>query len=286
MRVSLSDSQRKQIARAAASLAPAAREVFISDVTATIETRCGGKVPSDIDVNVAISSVLSASPFWPRSVLLCDSNTKEATMTRSDQQDDEDFETLPSGQRVLRDKGRASFRMVAMDSADAAQRATAEGHYARRFGLRDAADLRRPGFRLQPDKAARGEKLAAYDAYENSQREAWRSPPSGHGSRGPIDQREEGDACVIGGMTGTLVETGDGLVCIPNEWEAADAASLSDREIVHLQYIDRISNAWRNPGGDVVSDRGSVRSNDGMTMDEIYAEYDRELAASYRKVKP
>ena len=69
MRVSLSDSQRKQIARAAASLAPAAREVFISDVTATIETRCGGKVPSDMDVNVAISSVLSASPFWPRSVL-------------------------------------------------------------------------------------------------------------------------------------------------------------------------------------------------------------------------
>jgi hypothetical protein len=67
MRVSLSDSQRKQIARAAASLAPAAREVFISDVTATIEKRCGGKVPSDIDVNVAISSVLSASPFWPRS---------------------------------------------------------------------------------------------------------------------------------------------------------------------------------------------------------------------------
>ena len=185
----------------------------------------------------------------------------------SDFDDDENFETLPSGQRVLRDKGRASFRMAAMDSADAAQRAAqlaaAEGHYARRFGLRDAADLRRPGFRLQPDKAARGEKLAAYDAYENSQREAWRSPPTGHGSRDPIDQREEGDACVIGGMTGTLVETGDGLVCIPNEWEAADAASLSDREIAHLQYIDRISNAWRHPDGDVVSDRGPARRGCG-----------------------
>jgi len=71
-------------------------------------------------------------------------------MTRSDQQDDENFETLPSGQLVLRDKGRASFRMATMDSADAAQRAAAERHYARRFGLRDAADLRRPGFRLQP----------------------------------------------------------------------------------------------------------------------------------------
>jgi hypothetical protein len=151
---------------------------------------------------------------------------------------------------------------------------------------RQRARLHRPGFRLQPDAAARGEKLAAYDAYENSQREAWRSPPSGHGSRGPIDQREEGDACVVGGMTGTLVETGDGLVCIPNEWEAADAASLSDREVAHLQYIDRISNAWRNSDGDVVPDRGPVQSNDGMTMDEIYAEYDRELAASYRNVKP
>jgi hypothetical protein len=67
MRISLSDGQGRQIARAAASLAPAAREVFINDVTAAVDTRCGGKVPSDMDVNVAISSVLSASPFWPRS---------------------------------------------------------------------------------------------------------------------------------------------------------------------------------------------------------------------------
>ena len=86
-----------------------------------------------------------------------------------------------------------------------------------------------------------------------------RTRRDGHGSRGSIDRREEGDACVIGGMTGTLVETGDGLVCIPNEWEAADAASLSDREIAHLQYIDRISNAWRTPDGDVVSDHRPAR---------------------------
>ena len=151
---------------------------------------------------------------------------------------------------------------------------------------RQRARLHRPGFRLQPDAAARGEKLAAYDAYENSQREAWRSPPSGHGSRGLIDQREEGDACVIGGMTGTLVETGDGLVCIPNEWEAVDAASLSDREVAHLQYIDRISNAWRNPGGDVVSDhRPAQRADVAPTRDAVeaaYAAYDAEIQERWR----
>jgi hypothetical protein len=55
-----------QVAAANRNTADRERQA-ISDVTATIETRCGGKVPSDIDVNVAISSVLSASPFWPRS---------------------------------------------------------------------------------------------------------------------------------------------------------------------------------------------------------------------------
>jgi hypothetical protein len=54
MRVSLSDGQRKQIARAAASLAPAAREVFINDVTATIE-------------------VVRGVPPFQSSVFMCDS---------------------------------------------------------------------------------------------------------------------------------------------------------------------------------------------------------------------
>jgi hypothetical protein len=288
MRVSLSDSQRKQIARAAASLAPAAREVFISDVTATIETRCGGKVPSDVDVNVAISSVLSASPFWPRSVLLCDSNTKEATMTRSDQQDDENFETLPSGQRVLRDKGRASFRMAAMDSADAAQRAAAERHYARRFGLRDAADLRRPGFRLQPDATARDAKLQAYDAYEKHLATAYLSPHAentGVGSQGPRETRSVGDRCLIQGQNGHLYEADDGsLICVPDQW--GDAA-LDDRAIEHARYIDHITNAWRHPDGDAVPDGGPVqRADAALTRDELYAAYDREIAAAYRNVKP
>ena len=171
MRITLTDEQRRLVARAAASLAPAAREVFINDVTAAVDTRCGGKVPSDMDVNVAISSVLSTA-FWPRSVLLCDSNKQqEAFMTRQQQldlDDEQNWEVLPDGRKILRDKGRASFRMSAMDSADAAQRAAARQHFARRYGLDSAADLHRPGYRLQPDKAARGEKLAAYDAYENS----------------------------------------------------------------------------------------------------------------------
>ena len=212
-------------------------------------------------------------------------------MTRSDQQDDENFETLPDGQRVLRDKGRASFRMAAMDSADAAQRATmrdaARQHFARRYGLDSAADLHRPGFRLQPDKAARGEKLAAYDAYEEHLATSYLSPHAantGAGSRCPRETREEGDSCLIGGMEGHLVEIDGELTCIPDSVD--DTASLSDREIAHLKYLDHVSNAWRTPDAHVVSDhRPAQRADVAPTRDAVeaaYAAYDAEIQERWR----
>ena len=161
-----------------------------------------------------------------------------------------------------------------------------------RLVARDAAErtrarLHRPGFRLQPDAAARARSWLRTKPTKIRSVGRGARRRAEHGSSGSrSDQREEGDACVIGGMAGTLVETGDGLVCIPNEWEAADAAPYVRSRGRPPEYIDRISNAWRNSDGDVVPDRGPVQSNDGVTMDEIYAEYDRELAASYRKVKP
>jgi hypothetical protein len=215
----------------------------------------------------------------------------DATMARkvrAQLDDDENFETLPNGQRVLRDKGRASFRMAAMDSADAAQRAAAEGHYARRFGLRDAADLRRPGFRLQPDATARDAKLQAYDAYEKHLATAYLSPHAentGVGSQGPRETRAVGDRCLIQGQNGHLYEADDGsLVCVPDQW--GDAA-LDERTIEHARYIDYITNAWRKSDGDVVPDRGPVqRADAALTREELYAAYDREIAAAYRNVKP
>ena len=56
---------------------------------------------------------------------------------------------------------------------------------------------------------------------------------------------KEGDSCLIGGMEGHLVEIDGELTCIPDSVD--DAASLSDREIAHLKYLDHVSNAWRTP---------------------------------------
>jgi hypothetical protein len=286
------------------------RGIFLCDVMNVLEARCHARSPTNADVSAAIEAVLGVVPFQT-SVFMCDSKQQQevpmprqqlsnfdeamARSARSQSTDDENFETLPDGRRVLRDKGVMRTRMAAMDGvSDAAQRQratmrdAARQHFARRYGLRDSSDLHRPGYRLQPDKAARGEKLAAYDAYEEHLTTSYLSPHvanTGAGSRGPCETREEGDSCLIGGMEGHLVEIDGELTCIPDSVD--DAALLSDREIAHLKYLDDVSNAWRNPGGDVVSDRGSVqRADAALTRDELYAAYDREIAAAYRNVKP
>ena len=308
--INFADGQRRQIVAAAAALMPAARMVFIRDVEATLSQHCIGRVVSNNDVQRAINSVLD-SVAWPKSnsVFMCDSKqqttnfTEEATTmsnfdptmaarvraerARALDNDDDDFETLADGTKVLRDQGVMRTRMAAMDSADAAQRAAAEGHYARRFGLRDAADLRRPGFRPQPDATARDAKLQAYDAYEKHLATAYLSPHAentGVGSQGPRETRSVGDRCLIQGQNGHLYEADDGsLVCVPDQW--GDAA-LDDRAIEHARYIDHITNAWRHPDGDVVSDhRPAQRADVAPTRDAVeaaYAAYDAEIQERWR----
>jgi hypothetical protein len=299
MRIALSDGQKRQLEAAAATLRYESRDSFACDDVSMLEAKCHGRVPTNDDITAAIDAALGITPFRS-SVLVCDaaSTTKEASMARqqriSDFDDDENFETLPSGQRVLRDKGVMRTRMAAMDGvSDAAQRQratmrdAARQHFARRYGLRDSSDLHRPGFRLQPDKAARGEKLAAHDAYEERLTTLYLSPHAantGGGSQGQRETREEGDSCLIGGMEGHLVEIDGELTCIPDSVD--DAASLSDREIAHLKYLDHVSNAWRNPAGDVVSDRGPARCGDvASTRDAVeaaYAAYDAEIQERWR----
>jgi hypothetical protein len=72
-RTSLTDIQRRQIAAAAIGLRPGARTTFINDVECHLDARCHGRSPSDADISKAIEATLDKTPFWPKSVFMCDS---------------------------------------------------------------------------------------------------------------------------------------------------------------------------------------------------------------------
>jgi len=205
---------------------------------------------------------------------------------RRDANDDDDFDE----RGILEDGRRLHVPLMMMDGVDdplqrAVMRDTVERQRARRFGLKDSADLTRPGFRFQTDAAGRDARARAYQDYENSQVEAWRSPPTGAGSSGPRRGQQTVDSCTTDGRAGHLRVVDGELRCIPDGpvW-GSDGTVMDERQLAYEDFEHTLINSWRNPDADV-SDR-SVQSNDGMTMDEIYAEYDRELAASYRNVKP
>lgn len=220
----------------------------------------------------------------------------QMTLTfRADENDDANFETLPNGQKILRDGGRMRTSMMALDglSRDVRERFGSlsfddvERGAPRFHDGRGNAVGHRPGF-IVDAAAGRAARRAIDDAhadYEKSQAEAWKGPPTDARSQGPRETRSVGDRCLIQGQNGHLYEADDGsLVCVPDQW--GDAA-LDDRAIEHARYIDHITNAWRHPDGDAVPDRGPVqRADAALTREELYAAYDREIAAAYRNVKP
>ena len=163
MHTTLSDGQRKLIARAAASLAPSARDAFVHDVEAAIVARCAGRIASDFDVNFAIDGALRVAP-WPRSVYMCDgisNNKQEASMLDND----EDDAVLAEGESLV----------CPMYAMDAQQKAVRE-HFGP-LGFRDVqgktpmldaarAATHRPGFRYAADPYARDEALIALADYD------------------------------------------------------------------------------------------------------------------------
>ena len=58
--------QRRQVARAAATLTSVASSAFITVVESTLSRHCRGRAPSNTDVQRAIAYVLGAVR-WPRS---------------------------------------------------------------------------------------------------------------------------------------------------------------------------------------------------------------------------
>jgi hypothetical protein len=205
--------------------------------------------------------------------------------------DDENFITLPTGERVLRDGGRMKISMMAMDSADAVLKATAADMQrqrdskqrgfsladARRFGLNDGADLHRPGFRYNLSDEMYDAR-EAYRDYENSQAEAWRAPPVGAGEHdfgaapkaGAIpmsNNARPGMSCTVKsggrgeGSRGVLREV-DGspgwLECVP----------------IPSGNEDKLENNR--------ADAATMQRDHAQRMSEIYAAHDRALEAAWK----
>ena len=63
--LNLSTDQRRQVVDAAATLASAARIVFIRDVEATLSRHCLGRVPNNLDVQRCIEMTMNAAS-WPK----------------------------------------------------------------------------------------------------------------------------------------------------------------------------------------------------------------------------
>jgi hypothetical protein len=313
MRASLTDTQRRQIVAAAIGVRPAARMTFINDVECHLDPRCHGRSPSDADISKAIEATLDTTPFWPKSVFLCDSQTQEAAMWKIDLDDEDDFETITGidGKliRVLKDGRSIKVPLFLRDGAinpdlNEVQRAMALDAVARRNASH------RPGFRYGvKDAAARDARRQSYIDYETELQTAYQNPPNnestGFGSRGPVDKTGEGtvgSSCTVRnldfpdhtGEPGTLQRIDGRIVCVPDDYNWTDG--LSAREIAHIEYLDHITNAWRHPNGDVASDsipaprRPDVSTKDAATlqrehtqnMSQIYSQLDAELSEKWR----
>jgi hypothetical protein len=207
--------------------------------------------------------------------------------------DEEGFQVLPDGTRVLKDGQSIRVPLYLMDgkpnpALDPAQRALAlsfaDQQRAKRFGLSDAADLHRPGHRYLVDEKARDAKAAAYQDYEDSQAEAWRSPPISEGSRRPRGA-QPGGSCVVDGRPGHLRDISGELLCIADNSILGEDHALNDREAAHAEHRHYLENAWRNPDADV-SDHRPVRRADQMptrdAVEQAYQEHDEWLRNAWK----
>ena len=211
-------------------------------------------------------------------------------LQKIDWENDDNWLIVKDGTRilkVLKDGCKVSTSMMAMDAANATHQQAmfdaTESQRSRNFGLKDAADLRRPGFRFQTDAAGRDAKARAYHDYETSQGEAWRSPPTGEGSHGTYLARP-GNSCADG-RAGHLREIDGELVCVADNSIFGEDHALNDRELAHAEHRHYLENAWRSPDRSVqVPDRGPVRGSDHAMTDReaAYAEYQSRVENAWR----
>ena len=137
---------------------------------------------------------------------------------------------------------------------------------ARKFGLQDALQLHRPGFRRNTDSAALERSQQAYAAYDAADAAAYKqtrdysehtggdpartgagAPAKGSGAPAgayPYSAAAEGTSCTINGAPGVLVRQGNSLVCQPRR--SQDAAAFDAKQAAYDEYDRIASNAWRS----------------------------------------
>lgn len=92
--------------------------------------------------------------------------------------DDDDDDSPFDRNGLLKDRRTARVSMMMRDGMTDVQRSVAADSDARRFGLRDAADLYAPGPRYCTDQAALDAKRRAYEDAKAEATTAWqRKPP-------------------------------------------------------------------------------------------------------------
>ena len=171
---------------------------------------------------------------------------------RRDANDDNDFDE----RGVLKDGRRLRVPLMMMDGLDDVERAIVLDAAARRFGLSNGNDLRKPGYRYTTDSRALEAKERAYRERDEADAEAWRgNPPAGAGS-GEFRGAQEGDICTVRGLDfledlggpGHLQMRNGHLVCVPDKPQSArkhDHAMTMDE--VYQAYDLEISQRWRTP---------------------------------------
>jgi len=173
----------------------------------------------------------------------------------AEEEEEELDDILRDGQSVrvplyLRD-GAISPDLTPHQRAKALHQTQTADAVARRYGLSDAMQLHKPGFRRNTDVAALARVQQAYTDAETADANAWK----GAANRTNLRDSQEGDPCTVRGpeypddfgSPGTLQMGNDGeLVCVPDGLQDArrqDAASV--KRAAYEQYDREMANAWR-----------------------------------------
>jgi hypothetical protein len=170
----------------------------------------------------------------------------ELQMPRPNTEDDDSFDE----RGTLRPGKRARVPMMLRDSAA----------YFNRSGVKitdgsgSTVGLHKPGHRSRR-RPVNDALDTAYEDYEKSITEAWRTPVADRAVRTPPEEYgnypysagAEGAACTINGAPGRLVRRGDVLVCRPiKQAGPLDHQLLMDR--LYSETDLALSAAWRHGG--------------------------------------
>ena len=141
---------------------------------------------------------------------------------------------------IVADGQRVRVPMWAMDSLQksvAQDRVSTEDKLARSFGLNDALDLHRPGFRRVTDASALAAVEQAYRDADERDRNAYKNLQGD--KSGENRGQPEGDQCTINGAPGHLPKVCNKFECVPDN---SDAQTVAD---AYAEYDREAENAWR-----------------------------------------